>query len=440
MNHTLKRGLSPLLAAAAVVVSAVPALAQPEARPLDLGLAVSAAIATSPLLSAAEAKVAAADAKQDEASSRRWPTVSLSASPMHVGIIDSGLSRMLKAMAPGLSLDFLMSETLTISQPLYTGGRIGLGREAGEAGKAMAQEGARLARQNVAFDAANAYLNVLRAESLLTAVLESDRQAQAHLKDAQARERNGIGTRFDTLQAQTALANVKGRVIQARNAVKLARLSLSTAIHEPLGDRPLAAPSLPMYKLSESSIASGIDARPEVRVAQGQQQLDALGTEISRRGLLPTVGVQGILLANKFDSLPGYAVMGSASWELFDGGKVHAQIRAGERIQEASAAQLQALREGIRLEVERAIAERGEAKERIAAAEQGLKAAQAGFDLAQLRYAEGAGTGTEAIDAASTMSQARATYIQATYDALAAELKIAKALGMDLAGMLNGRA
>ncbi|MNX94401.1 Toluene efflux pump outer membrane protein TtgI precursor [compost metagenome] len=342
-------------------------------------------------------------------------------------------------MAPGLSLDFMLSETLSVTQPLYTGGRIGLGREAAEAGKAMAQEGARLSRQNVAFETATHYLNVLRAESLLEAVLENERQAQAHLKDAQAREKNGLGTRFDTLQAQTALANVKGRVIQARNAVKLARLSLATDIHQPLDERPLATPSLPMFKLSESSIASGIDTRPEVKVAEGQHRLDALSTEITRRGLLPTVGVQGILLADKLN-VPGYAVMGSASWELFDGGKIHAQIRAGEKSQEASAAQLQALREGIRLEAEKAIAERAEAKERIAAAEQGLRTAKAGYDLAQLRYSEGAGTGTEAIDAASTMSQARATYIQATYDALAAEFKIAKALGLDLAGMLGRKA
>lgn len=439
MTNTITRGLAPLLAAATLCVSAQPGLAQPAAQPLDLGTAVSAALATSPALSAAEARVEASDARRDEANARLLPTVTLSASPMHVGIIDNNLSRMLKAMAPGLSLDFLMSETLTVSQPLFTGGRLGLGREAAEAGKAMALEGARLSRQNVAFDTANGYLNVLRAESLLEAVLESERQAQAHLKDAQAREKNGIGTRFDTLQAQTALATAKGRVIQAKNAVKLARLSLSTAIHQPLGDRALVAPSLPAIKASESSIAQGLDSRPEVRVAEGQKKLDSLSTEISRRSLLPSVGVQGILLANKLD-LPGYAIMGSASWELFNGGKVHAQIRSGEKSEAADEANLQALREGLRLEVEKAIADRAEAKERIAAAEQGMKAAQAGFDLAQLRYSEGAGTGTEAIDAASTMSQARATYIQATYDALAAELKIAKALGMDLAGLLGSKA
>ncbi|HEY9898200.1 MAG TPA: TolC family protein [Pantanalinema sp.] len=437
MHNTLTKGLSPVIAAAALVATAHPALAA--SRPLDLSAAVSAALSTSPAVTAAEARIGAADARQGEAGARMLPTVTLSATPLHIGIIDSNLSHMLKAMAPGLDLGFMLSETLSVTQPLYTGGRLGLGQEAAAAGKAMAQEGARLSRQSVAFDTANAYLNVLRAESLLTAVLESDRQAQAHFKDAQAREKNGIGTRFDTLQAQTALANVKGRVIQARNAVKLARLSLSTAIHEPLDDRALLAPSLPAVTADDGAVESGIQARPEVKVAQGQQRIDALSTEITRRGLLPTVGVSGMLLANKLD-VPGYAIIGSASWELFDGGKIHAQIRAGEKTQEADAANLQALREGIRLEVEKAIADRSEAKERIAAAEQGLKTAQAGFDLAQLRYSEGAGTGTEAIDAESTVSQARATYIQATYDALAAELKIAKALGLDLAGMLNGKA
>lgn len=422
------------LSAAMLAVAAGPA-GNPTDR-LTLDDAVRSALSTSASLRGAEAKAAGARARIGEASSHQYPTVSVGLTPVHLGLMDPAIATLLGQLAPGLSPNML-SETLTVSQVLYDGGRSQLGRQAAESGTELAQLGVRLTRQNVAFDAANAYLNVLRTESLLATTLLAERQAEQHLKDAQLREQTGAGSHFDTLQAQTALASVQGRLIQAKNAVRLSRLSLGTAIHQPLSDRPLDPnPALPVVALDEQALERGLDQRPEVAIAKRQSRVDALTTEISARDRLPVAAVQGIVLGQGMN-LPAYVVMGSLNWTLYNGGKTEAKVRQGQESLVADEAALMSLREGLRLEIEKAVADRDEAKERIAAAEQGLKTAQAGYGLASLRYTEGAGTGSEVIDATSALSQAQAGYVQATYDELAAELRLAKALGVDLAAQLS---
>jgi outer membrane protein TolC len=427
--------LPAILTAASLSLSAgMPALAQ--GQRLTLKDAVRDAVATSGSVQAAEAKIQGAQARIDEAGTRTKPTVSVSVLPIHLGILDPGIQGLLNAFAPGMSPN-LLAENLTVSQVLYEGGRVQLGARAAEIGKELASEGARQSRQQVAYNAAIAYLGVLRAESLLRAVLLSEQQGHEHLKDALLREKTGAGAHFDTLQAQTALANTEQRVIQARNAVRLARLSLGTAIHQPLGNQPLdPAPSLPIVTADDAAIMRGLSRRPEVRMATRQRDLDRLTTEITSRESLPVVAAQGIVAGNG-TQMPAYILMGSLSWTVFDGGKTDAQVRQGEKSIEADEANLSALQDGLRLEVQKAIADREEARERILAAEQGLKTAQAGFDLSRIRYSEGAGTGTEVLDATTALSQAQAGYIQATYDELTAELNLAKALGIDLPGLLS---
>lgn len=424
-----------MLVMAGTMACNTPAFAQ--ASPMmTLKEAVRRAIATSDSLRSAEAKIEATRAKLGEINASRLPSVSISLMPLHLGILDSGLHAMLNKFAPGMSLD-MMSETLTVSQVLYDGGRSDVARHATELGTELAWHAERLARQNVAFESANGYLNVLRAESLARVMTSTRQQGEQHLKDAQLRERTGSGSRFETLQAETALATIQEHVIRSRNAVKLARLSLGNVTHQSLGNRALdPTPTLPVVSSNEADILRALEQRPEVEMANRQRQLDRSSIDLTSKDYLPVAGMQGVVAAQGL-SVPGYALIGSLNWTIFDGFKTQAKIVQQQKTVEGDESNLSALRDSLRFEVEKALAERDEARERITATEQALKTAQAGFDLATLRYNEGAGTGTEVIDAASALSQAESAKIQATYDALTTELKLAKALGVELEALLT---
>ncbi|MBO9540487.1 TolC family protein [bacterium] len=420
----------------ALAVAAPAAWAQGPVQPLTLDEAMRRAIATSELIQGAEAKASGAAAREQEIKAQNAPTVSVSVMPMHLGIVNPTLKGALDQYLPGMSPNAL-HETLTVSQVLYDGGRTSVGAKAAKVGQELAAENVRNARQTAAYEAANAYLNVLRAESLLSAANAAQRQTQQHVSDSELREKKGIGSRFELLQAKTALANAEGKVVQAQNAVELSRLSLSTAMHEELGNRPLeAAPSLAPRAVEEAAIAEGIARRPEVRMAQRQEQIERLGAEIKAREKLPVAAAQGIVVGMG-SQVPGYAVLGTVNWTLFDGGKTDAKVKQGEQSAEAAAATVRALQNGLRLEVQKAIADRREAQARIKAAETGLATAKAGYELARVRFKAGVGSGTEAIDAATMVAGAQAQHIQAVYDEVGAELRLAKALGIDLRDRLG---
>ncbi|HEY9898867.1 MAG TPA: TolC family protein [Pantanalinema sp.] len=425
------------LALLALAVAAPNAWAASPAAPLMLEEAMQRAIATSEAIQGAEAKAAGAQARLQEIRAQNAPTVSVALTPMHLGIVNPTLKGALELYLPGLSPNAL-HETLTVSQVLYDGGRSGVGEKAARVGQELAAENIRNARQAAAFDAANAYLNVLRAESLLSATTAAQRQAQQHVSDSELREKKGIGSHFELLQARTALAGADGKVIQAQNAVALARLSLSTAMHESLGDRPLAQlPALAPRAVDEGAIARGIAQRPEVQMARRQEQIERLGADVKARELLPVVGAQGMVLGMG-TQIPGYAVLGTVNWTLFDGGRTAAKVKQGEQSAQAAAATVRALQNGLRLEVQKAIADRNEAQARIKAAAVGLQTAKAGYELARVRFKAGIGSGTEAIDAATAVAGAQALHIQAAYDELGAELRLARAMGVDGPSLLAG--
>lgn len=422
-------------ACAAMVAIALTAPGAWAASPLTIAEAMQKAIATSEAIQGAEAKAVGAQARLQEIQAQNAPTVSFSLSPMHLGILNPTLKGAVDQFIPGLSPNAL-HETLTVSQVLYDGGRTSVGAKAAKVGQELVAENIRNARQTAAYDAANAYLNVLRAESLLEAASAAQRQAQQHVLDSELREKKGLGSRFELLQAKTALANAEGKVIQARNAVELSRLSLGTAMHETLGDRALE-PAKPLAPLSvdEAAITRGIENRPEVGMAKRQEQIERLGADIKARELLPVAGAQGIVVGMG-TQVPGYAVLGTVNWTMFDGGKTMAKVKQGEQSAEAAAATVRALQNGLRLEVKKAQADRSEAQARIKAAEVGLQTATSGYELARVRFKAGVGSGTEAIDAATAVAGAQAIRIQAIYDALGAELRLAKALGLDPEGAL----
>ena len=124
------------------------------------------------------------------------------------------------------------------------------------------------------------------------------------------------------------------------------------------------------------------------------------------------------------------------NWTAFDGGKSEAKVQQAEHNALADAEARRSLQEGLRLDVQRALVERDDARERLQVGQQGLGTARAGLDLARIRYQAGAGSATEVIDAGSAVAGAEATAIGATCDLWLAELKLARALGMDLESLL----
>jgi HAE1 family hydrophobic/amphiphilic exporter-1 len=120
----------------------------------------------------------------------------------------------------GRSLD------VTLSQPLYTWGKLGAAIRAAEVGMKTADEQLRLYRQAACRDVTAAYLDILLAQELSRLAQENRAQKIRHLDEATRKFSAGVATDYDVLAAEVAAENTLPEVIRTENAVRMAREQL----------------------------------------------------------------------------------------------------------------------------------------------------------------------------------------------------------------------
>lgn len=117
---------------------------------------------------------------------------------------------------------FIRSVDLTLSQPLYTWGKLNAAIRAAKVGLKTADEQLRLYRQAAYRDVVTSYLDIQLAKELYRLAQENRAQKQRHLDEARHRFRLGVATDYDVLAAEVAVENAEPEVIRSGNNVRLA--------------------------------------------------------------------------------------------------------------------------------------------------------------------------------------------------------------------------
>jgi OMF family outer membrane factor len=276
-------------------------------------------------------------------------------------------------------------------------------------------------RLNVSTD----YYNLQQADESVRINTAAVTNAQASLRDAQALEQAGVGTRFSVLQSQVNLANAQQDLTNSISQQQIARrqlvnrLNLSQSVNVVAAD-PVRLAGLWNQTL-EQSIILAFQNRPELQQQLAQRNI----FEQQRRGALAQIGPQVSLVANynlldQFDDnasvTDGYSVGVQANWRLFDGGAARAranQQRSNIAIAETQFAQQ---RDQTRFEVEQAFSNLQSNLQNVSTATGALEQARESLRLARLRFQAGVGTQTEVIDAETALTRAEGNRVQAILD------------------------
>ncbi|MCL1475519.1 TolC family protein [Argonema antarcticum] len=320
---------------------------------------------------------------------------------------------------------FSINGTLGLNYDLYTAGRrSALIRAAQEQLRINQLEVERLNEQ-IRLDLTNAYYDLQQADEQVRISGAAVRNAQQSLRDAQALETAGLGTRFDTLRAQVQLANENQNLIRNRSQQQINRRIIVQLLSLPQSVNVTAADPVEIAGLwdltLEQSIIQAFQNRAELQqqLAQrniGQQQrraeLAAQKPQLSlfaNYNLLDTFN-DGLGLAD------GYSVGARLRWNLFDGGA--AQSRAAQRETDIAIAETQFAntRNQVRLQVEQSYYNLQSNLENIQTATTALEQATEALRLARLRFGAGVGTQTEVIDAETELTRAEGNRVQAIID------------------------
>jgi outer membrane protein len=263
--------------------------------------------------------------------------------------------------------------------------------------------------------------------------------ADENLRLAHARVAAGASPRFDEIQAEVNLANAQQGLIRTRNALLLATQGLNALMAIPL-DTVLAPREtmtiIPVRSDVNALIRRALEARPELAELKARLAAAQAAIEIARSGGRPTVVLAGgpnygnsAGTAASPIATTGWSVTLSATVPLFDGHLTEQRVKEAEaRVEQLKTSEAQ-LRQGIELEVRRAMINYASAAEELVTADKTIEQAQEGFRIATVRFSAGVSTNLEVIQAQQGLTQAEANRIAALFDVNVARAQLERAIG-----------
>ena len=308
------------------------ALSAPPARAQTLEDALVSAYRTSPKLMAQRDQLKSVDEGVAQAHADWRPTISIQASDSYVNEHISGAANLaaeesLRTVYPGDSYG------LTITQPIYRGGRSLAELRRAKASVKVGEEGLLGAEEEVLLAVIGDYLDLLRDQALLVLAIEHEDAAQRQADGIKEKYKGGEATRLDTSSATAALTDAQIARKQASAQLLISKLAFTrdtglapqrlTPVTPPIGlpttieeaNNRATAQNFDV-KMAEYSVREAEDSLEEVR-GQGRPTISLQGTLLHQDGVSYSNGAERVAAASIQLKIPLYA-----------GGTLSSQTRA----------------------------------------------------------------------------------------------------------------
>jgi HAE1 family hydrophobic/amphiphilic exporter-1 len=422
-----------------ILVLLIPAVGVAETRLLTLEQAISIAMEKNSDIEKAREYANYVQGKYIEERAAALPQLSLNGA---VALSKDGSQEMTGNTA---QRQFGRMVDLSLSQPLYTWGKLNAAIRAAEIGLKTADQQLRLYRQAAYRDVVAAYRDIQLARELYRLALENRAQKQRHCDEATRKFRAGVATDYDILAAEVAAENTVPEVIRAENSIRMAREQLRFLLAiggegvDVVGslDVPAVDDTLVSY---DEALKIAQKHRPELadlRLRIGIYDELVTIANADNKPRLDLKGGAGWHWTSMDDPGPALDVNGAAwniglylTFPFFDGlrtgGKV-VQARSDlhtKQIEEAK------LRDSIVLEVRQAEFSCRESAEILKALSGTVKQAERLVQMAEKGYEFGVKIRLEVDDAQLNLLQARSNRAKAQRDSHVAQVNYLWAMGV----------
>lgn len=286
---------------------------------------------------------------------------------------------------------------------------------------------------------ANAYLATLADQELLALTSRTLAAREESFKLVQLRFDNGVVSRVDLEQARSLVETA--RVAQAQQQRQLAadRNLLTLLVGQPLPDSLPAGATLAETQLADLPAGLPSDllaARPDIRAAE--QQLISANANIgaARANFFPRISLTATA-GSASTELSGLFKSGSSVWTfapqmvlpVFDFGRNSAVLRAANTGRDIAVAQYEKAIQTAFREVSDALAGQATYAEQLRAQRAVAAAETERFNLADLRYRNGAASYLDYLDAQRSLFAAQQAAVQANLARLQNQVTLYRVLG-----------
>ena len=295
-------------------------------------------------------------------------------------------------------------------------------------------------QQEIRYSVTDAFYGLLVLEEYVSQAKASLDQLERFAASVETRYKAGLVSQFDLLRARVQVENLKPRIIESDNALKIAREGFKLLLGMDLNAGFTLSGELRMvdeeFSLDEL-IASAIQDRAEIKNLNKAERIAQLSQQITRRTNLPTLVGGATYEQRRPFSFTGDDWGSSLTfnlgfqWPLFCGfSNLHKSREAALMLKEARLA-MENVERAIVVEVKQAYLSFLAAKKSIDAAQENVGQAETAFEIIETRYKNGLATNLEVLDTELAFRQAQVNYLTAVKAYNTSLAEIYKAIGKE---------
>lgn len=421
-----------------IVALAAPASAQPSEQTLTLPRAIELAKQQQPSIRINQANIESARARVDQARVARRPQVSLNASVAASSTRGARSSTVVTSSGffePGLSTGLSASASWRIFDFGQTRATIRAAEASAEAVAATTGTTTLDIESSVSI----AFLEAIARQRLITVFQETVRSEEIHLDQARRFVAAQAKDPIEVVQAQARAANARSSLAQAQSSAAVALANLRAAIG--WVDPQVTFVVDQSWPTSPAEDPAGLvilvetarKRRPEI--AQLDLQIVAAEASVTaaRAQRRPVLNAQASTQWNPgtgaWDAEPTWNAGLTLQWQLYDGGRSAADVRAARAGVASAIAQRDQLLVSLNSELDAARAQIVANRANVIASTEAVEAARAQLKLAEARYTQGLGSQIELTDAQFAVTTAEGNLITAEWQLADAWAQLRRALG-----------
>ena len=387
-------------------------------------------------LKAAEKNIAASMEVEKSARADLKPKLSGAASFQYTGnpmeltldIPSIGLSKTVE----GKNLNY--GGSLSILQPVYTGGRVLESIRMAQHQQALVGNQAKALNDAVCYQTDIQYWSAVARQEIVDVAEDFRNSIAALVKTIKERVEVGLVDPQDLLMAEVKLNEAEYQLLQAQSNFETGRMALNSMIGVRLEQPTELDAQIPIVVVSDSLWLSTVMGRPEIQMAYDKIRIAESTKKLNDSQFKPQfyVGVEGSYSSPgynfKKDLDPNYAVYAKVSVPIFEWGKRRSEKRVSSFRIGMAEDNLNKVVDRVELEVSVARKALSQAIERVRLSESSLAKAEENEAKAVERYNEGKVSVVEVIDAQTYRQTSQVNYVQAKAAAQGHYSELIKAL------------
>ena len=313
--------------------------------------------------------------------------------------------------------------------------------ESAKAQVAAAQFGERDVLVTLLGEVARNYVEARGYQRQLEIANENIRAQEQSLALTQNRFTNGLANNLDVQQASTLLANTRAVVPTLETALQASIHRLGVLLGQPpealqtelaaVAPIPAAPPTVPVGLPSELLLR-----RPDVRLAERQLAAATANIGVAKADLFPkfyltgAAGFESASASDWFDNSSRFWSVGpTVQWNIFDAGRIRANIKIQNARQEQALAHYEQTALSAFEDVENALVAYAKEQVRRRSLEDAVKSSQESLRLANQLYANGLSDFINVLDAERSLYHAQDELVQSDRTVTTNLISLYKALG-----------